>query len=114
MTFEIEQLADADQSPVVEPTEPRLLGVLGPGLITGASDDDPSGIATYSQAGAQLGYALAWSLPFTYPLMTAIQAVSARIGRTSGRGLAGNLRPQCPTWLLSGIVLLLVIANAIN
>ena len=114
MTFEIEQPADADQSPVVEPTKPRLLGVLGPGLITGASDDDPSGIATYSQAGAQFGYALAWTLLFTYPLMTAIQAVSARIGRTTGRGLAGNLRHHCPTWLLSGIVLLLLIANAIN
>src|SRR6201994_4508324 len=114
MTFEIEQPADADQSPVVEPTKPRLLGVLGPGLITGASDDDPSGIATYSQAGAQFGYALAWTLLFTYPLMTAIQAVSARIGRTTGRGLAGNLRKHCPAWLLSGIVLLLVIANAIN
>ena len=114
MTFEIEQPADADQSPVVEPTKPRLLGVLGPGLITGASDDDPSGIATYSQAGAQFGYALAWTLLFTYPLMTAIQAVSARIGRTTGRGLAGNLRQHCPAWLLSLIVLLLVIANAIN
>src|ERR1700742_5301979 len=114
MTFEIEQRAGADQSPVVEPTKPRLLGILGPGLITGASDDDPSGIATYSQAGAQFGYSLAWTLLFTYPLMTAIQAVSARIGRTTGRGLAGNLRQHCPTWLLSGIVLLLVIANAIN
>ena len=102
MTFEIEQPADADQSPVVESTKPRLLGVLGPGLITGASDDDPSGIATYSQAGAQFGYALAWTLLFTYPLMTAIQALSARIGRTTGRGLAGNLRQHCPTWLLSG------------
>jgi Natural resistance-associated macrophage protein len=88
MAFEIEQPIDAGPSPVVEPTKPRLLGVLGPGLITGASDDDPSGIATYSQAGAQFGYALT----FTYPLMTAVQIVSARMGRTTGRGIAGNLR----------------------
>ena len=114
MTFEIEQPVDAGHSPVVEPTKPRLLGVLGPGLITGASDDDPSGIATYSQAGAQFGYALAWTTLFTYPLITAIQAVSARIGRTTGRGLAGNMRQHCPTWLLSTVVVLLLAANAIN
>jgi len=78
MAFEIEQPIDAGPSPVVEPTKPRLLGVLGPGLITGASDDDPSGIATYSQAGAQFGYALIWTMLFTYPLMTAVQIVSAR------------------------------------
>jgi NRAMP (natural resistance-associated macrophage protein)-like metal ion transporter len=114
MTFEIEQPVDAEHSPVVEPTKPRLLGVLGPGLITGASDDDPSGIATYSQAGAQFGYALAWTMLFTYPLMTAVQAVSARIGRTTGRGLAGNMRQHCPTWLVSSVVILLLAANAIN
>ena len=114
MTFEIEQPVDAGHSPVVEPTKPRLLGLLGPGLITGASDDDPSGIATYSQAGAQFGYALAWTMLFTYPLMTAVQAVSARIGRTTGRGLAGNMRQHCPTWLLSTVVVLLLAANAIN
>ena len=72
----------------MEPTRPRLLGMLGPGLITGASDDDPSGIATCSQAGAQFGYRLTWTMLFTYPLMTAVQIVSARIGRTTGRGLA--------------------------
>ena len=88
------------QSPVVGPSKPRLLGVLGPGLITGASDDDPSGIATYSQAGAQFGYALTWTMLFTYPLMTAVQIVSARMGRTTGRGIAGNLRQHCPAWLL--------------
>ena len=86
MAFEIEQPVDGHASPVVEPTKPRLLGILGPGLITGASDDDPSGIATYSQAGAQFGYALTWTMLFTYPLMTAVQVVSARIGRTTGRG----------------------------
>jgi Mn2+/Fe2+ NRAMP family transporter len=99
--------------PVVGPSKSRLLGVRGPGLITGASDDDPSGIATYSQAGAQFEYALTWSLLFTYPLMTAVQIVSARMGRTTGRGIAGNLRQHCPSWLLTAIVSLLLIANAI-
>ena len=74
----------------------------------------PSGIATYSQAGAQFGYALTWTMLFTYPLMTAVQIVSARMGRTTGRGIAGNLRQHCPPWLLTSIVLLLLIANAIN
>jgi NRAMP (natural resistance-associated macrophage protein)-like metal ion transporter len=115
MTFEIEQpAADLAPSTVVGPTKPRLLGVLGPGLITGASDDDPSGIATYSQAGAQFGYALTWTMMFSYPLMTAVQIVSARMGRTTGRGLAGNLRQHCPTWLLTSVVTLLLIANTIN
>ena len=63
--------------PVVEPTSPRLLGLVGPGLVTGASDDDPSGIATYSQAGAKFGYAVSWTLLLTYPLMVAIQIISA-------------------------------------
>jgi Natural resistance-associated macrophage protein len=115
MVFEIEQPSDLDgQSAVVEPTKPRLLGVLGPGLITGASDDDPSGIATYSQAGAQFRYALTWTMIFAYPLMTAVQIVSARMGRTTGRGIAGNLRQHCPPWLLTAIVAPLLIANAIN
>jgi Mn2+/Fe2+ NRAMP family transporter len=115
MAFEIEQPGDLDgESAVVEPTKPRLLGVLGPGLITGASDDDPSGIATYSQAGAQFGYALTWTMLFTYPLMTTVQIVSARVGRTTGRGIAGNLRQHCPPWLLTAIVTMLLIANAIN
>jgi Mn2+/Fe2+ NRAMP family transporter len=113
VAFEIEQPVDAGPSPVVEPTKPPLLGVLGPGLITGASDDDPSGIATYSQAGAQFGYALTWTMLFTYPL-TAVQIVSARMGRTTGRGIAGNLRQHCRPRLLTGIVVLLLIANAIN
>lgn len=65
---------------MVGPSKPRLWRVLGPGLITGAADDDPSGIATYSQAGAQFGFGLAWTLLFTYPLMVIIQAISARIG----------------------------------
>ena len=65
----------------LEPSKPRLLRVLGPGLITGASDDDPSGIGTYSQAGAQFGFAISWMMLFSYPLMVAIQQISARIGR---------------------------------
>jgi NRAMP (natural resistance-associated macrophage protein)-like metal ion transporter len=100
--------------PVVGSTRPRLLHVLGPGLITGASDDDPSGIATYSQAGAQFGYGLTWTMLFTYPLMTAVQMISARVGRTTGRGLAGNLRVHYPAWLLQCLVAVLLIANTIN
>jgi NRAMP (natural resistance-associated macrophage protein)-like metal ion transporter len=91
-----------------------LLAVLGPGLITGASDDDPSGIATYSQAGAQFGYDMAWVMLFTWPLMTAIQEISARIGRVTGHGIAGNIRRHYPAWLLRAIVALLLVANIIN
>jgi Mn2+/Fe2+ NRAMP family transporter len=101
-------------SAVVGQTKPRLFQVLGPGLITGASDDDPSGIATYSQAGAQLGFSITWTMLFTYPLMSAVQEISARIGRTTGRGIAGNIRRHYPNWLLQGIVVLLFIANTIN
>ena len=82
--------------PVVGPSKPRLLGILGPGLITGASDDDPSGIATYSQVGAQLGFNSLWLMLFSYPLMAITQEISARIGRTTGRGIAGNLRRYYP------------------
>ncbi|AIO39363.1 Nramp family divalent metal transporter [Burkholderia sp. AU19243] len=87
---------------------------LGPGLITGAADDDPSGIGTYSQAGAQFGFELLWSLLLTYPLMTAIQLVSARIGRVTGKGLASNMRAHYPAWLLYVTVVLLIVANVIN
>jgi NRAMP (natural resistance-associated macrophage protein)-like metal ion transporter len=97
-----------------QPERPKLIDIMGPGLITGASDDDPSGIATYSQAGAQFGYQLGWTLLLTYPLMCAIQQISAEIGRVTGRGLAGNLRRHYPRSLLYGIVALLIIANAIN
>jgi NRAMP (natural resistance-associated macrophage protein)-like metal ion transporter len=97
-----------------EPERPRLLDVLGPGLITGASDDDPSGIATYSQAGAQFGYTLGWTLLLTYPLMCAIQMVSAHIGRVTGKGLAGNMRRHYPATVLYILIGLLVIANVIN
>ena len=87
---------------------------LGPGLITGAADDDPSGIATYSQAGAQFGFNMLWTVLFTYPLMVGIQLVSARIGRVSGHGLATNIRLHYPSWLLYSVVGLLFIANTIN
>lgn len=100
--------------PVVPPTEPRIWRILGPGLITGASDDDPSGIATYSQAGAGFGYALGWTLVITYPLMVAVQMIAARVGRTTGRGLAGVLREHAPGALLQAIVIVLLVANTIN
>jgi NRAMP (natural resistance-associated macrophage protein)-like metal ion transporter len=87
---------------------------LGPGLVTGAADDDPSGIATYSQAGAQFGYSLGWTMLLTYPLMCAIQEISARIGRTTSYGLAGNLRLFYPIAVLRAMVFLLLIANIIN
>jgi NRAMP (natural resistance-associated macrophage protein)-like metal ion transporter len=102
------------QSPAVTPSKPRLWRILGPGLITGASDDDPSGIATYSQAGAQSGYAMGWTLVLSYPLMVIVQAMSARIGRTTGRGIAGNLREHYPGWVLQSIVGLLFAANTLN
>src|SRR5262252_2873353 len=91
-----------------------LLKELGPGLITGAADDDPSGIATYSQAGAQYGYGLLWSVFFTTPLMIGIQVVSARIGRVTGHGLAANIRERFPAPLLYFIVALLLVANTVN
>ncbi|MBA3922152.1 MAG: divalent metal cation transporter [Nostocaceae cyanobacterium] len=87
---------------------------LGPGLITGASDDDPSGIGTYSQVGAQFGYAMLWTMLFSYPLMSAIQEISARIGRVTGQGIAGNMRQYYPRWLTYIIAGLLVVANVIN
>jgi NRAMP (natural resistance-associated macrophage protein)-like metal ion transporter len=88
--------------------------VVGPGLITGASDDDPSGIAPYSQTGAQFGFGLSWTMILTFPLMTAVQMISARIGRVTGHGLAGNLARNYPAWLTNSLVLLLLIANTIN
>ena len=90
------------------------LNKLGPGLITGAADDDPSGIATYSQAGAQFGFNMLWTVIFTFPLMAGIQMVSARLGCITGRGLAANIKLQYPKWLLFSIVGLLLIANTIN
>jgi NRAMP (natural resistance-associated macrophage protein)-like metal ion transporter len=100
-----------------KPRRPRprgWLAFLGPGLITGASDDDPSGIATYSQVGAQFGYGMSWVMLFTWPLMAAIQEISARIGRVTGEGIAGNIRQHYSGWLLQVIVALLLVANTIN
>ncbi|WP_348626181.1 MULTISPECIES: divalent metal cation transporter [unclassified Mesorhizobium] len=91
-----------------------LIERLGPGLITGAADDDPSGIATYSQAGAQFGMNMLWSMVFTYPLMCAIQMISARIGRVTGHGLAANMGRVFPAWIVMILVTLLFIANTIN
>jgi Mn2+/Fe2+ NRAMP family transporter len=87
---------------------------LGPGLITGAADDDPSGIATYSQAGAQFGLNMLWTMFFTYPLMASIQMISARIGRVTGHGLAANMARVFPGWIVALLVALLFIANTIN
>jgi NRAMP (natural resistance-associated macrophage protein)-like metal ion transporter len=98
----------------VERSEGSWLAKLGPGLVTGAADDDPSGIATYTQAGAKYGFQTLWSMLLSYPLMVAIQVISARIGRVSGRGLAGNMRRFYPPWLLYIVVVLLGIANTIN
>lgn len=92
----------------------KLSQRLGPGLITGAADDDPSGIATYSQAGAQFGVNMLWTVVLTFPLMAAIQAVCARIGRVTGEGLAANMARVLPRWLVHGIVFLLLVANTVN
>ncbi len=87
---------------------------LGPGLITGAADDDPSGIATYSQAGAQFGFSMLWTVVFTLPLMAAIQMVSARIGYVTRRGLAANIKMNFPRWVLLLVVGMLLVANTLN
>lgn len=87
---------------------------LGPGLITGAADDDPSGIATYSQAGSQFRFGLVWTLLLTTPLMIGIQMLSARIGWITGEGLGANIAKVCPRWLTLGLIGLLVVANTIN
>jgi len=92
----------------------KILRVLGPGLLTGAADDDPSGIATYSQSGAQLGDALCWTMFLTTPFMVAIQIVSARIGSITGRGLAANLGIVVPPTILFAIIALLAAANVVN
>lgn len=91
-----------------------ILRLLGPGLVTGAADDDPSGIATYSQAGAQFGYGLLWTVFLTTPFMIAIQLVSAHIGRVTGKGIAANARDIYPFYVLAPPVALLVVANTIN
>lgn len=102
------------ESAVTDQTERSWLSRLGPGLVTGGADDDPSGIGTYSQAGATFGFTLLWTLLLTYPLMVAIQMVSARIGRVTGKGLASNMRSFGPRSLVIALVVLLAVANTIN
>jgi NRAMP (natural resistance-associated macrophage protein)-like metal ion transporter len=105
-------MAETDREGVEARRSP--LEVLGPGLVTGAADDDPSGIGTYSQVGAQFGYSMAWAMLFGFPLLASIQAICARIGATTGRGIAHNLRRHYNPWLLRGVVVLLLVANVIN
>jgi NRAMP (natural resistance-associated macrophage protein)-like metal ion transporter len=104
---------NGDVPPAKKPRN-MVLRLLGPGLVTGAADDDPSGIATYSQAGAQFGYGLLWTVFLTTPFMIAIQLVSARIGRVTGKGLAANVMELAPRWLVLTLVALLVAANTFN
>src|ERR1700745_261679 len=100
--------------PGSKPSRGVVLRLLGPGLVTGAADDDPSGIATYSQAGAQFGYGLLWTVFLTTPFMIAIQLVSARIGRVTGKGLAANVMETAPRRLTLALIFLLVGANTFN
>src|SRR6516225_5582091 len=90
------------------------LARVGPGLITGVADDDPSGIATYSQAGAQFGLDILWTMPLAFPLMAAVQSMCGRIGRVTGKGLAANIKLAFPPVVLRGVVLMLLIANTLN
>lgn len=107
--------ADLDKAEDKEPFSFRyFLKALGPGLITGAADDDPSGIGTYSQAGAQLGYGVSWTMLLSFPLMVAIQEISARVGRVTGHGISGNVCRHYSAWLLNAVVALLFIANTVN
>ena len=101
-------------SPKIVSWSVQFLKFLGPGLVTGAADDDPSGVATYAQVGAQFGPSMLWTMPFIYPFMAAIQEISARLGRVTGRGIAGNMRRFYPTWMLYVTVALLIVANTIN
>src|SRR6202140_5700470 len=90
------------------------LSRVGPGLITGVADDDPSGIATYSQAGAQFGLNMLWTMPLAFPLMAAVQSMCANIGRVTGKGLAANIKVAFSPAVLQGVVLLLLVANTLN
>jgi len=90
------------------------LAQLGPGLITGVADDDPSGIATYSQAGARFGLDMLWTMPLAYPLMSAVQSLCARIGRVTGKGLSANIKEAFPPVVLKGVVAMLLVANTLN
>ena len=114
MTEAFQQSESPDAKALAGKRSIALFRQLGPGLVTGAADDDPSGIATYSQAGAQFGFGLLWTLTLTYPLMCAVQLVSARIGRVTGRGLAANMGAVLPRRAVLGLVALLFLANTIN
>src|SRR3990167_2739186 len=92
----------------------KLWKSIGPGLITGASDDEPSAIATYTIAGAKFGYSMLWVALFSLPLMISVQEMSARIGRVSNKGLAGNMKLHYPRWILVLIATLIVTANTVN
>ena len=105
----LEARIDREKNPIK-----RFLMFLGPGVITGASDDDPSGIGTYTTAGASLGFATLWTAIVTLPMMAAVQFICAKIGMVSGMGLAGVLRKHYPRWLVYSAVSLLIIANTIN
>ena len=107
-------LSKAGLSPPPANQHENLLTSLGPGVITGAADDDPSGIATYSQVGAQFGMGMLWTMLFSFPLMAAIQEICARLGRITGAGIAENLRKHYPRPLLLAIVILLTAANIFN
>jgi Mn2+/Fe2+ NRAMP family transporter len=111
---EAQQVGSAMSEPAKVPVRLSWFRRLGPGLITGAADDDPSGIATYSQAGAQFGVNMLWTVVLTYPLMVAIQAICARIGRVTGEGLAANMARVMPRPLVHVIVFLLFVANTVN
>ncbi|MDE2006666.1 MAG: divalent metal cation transporter [Rhodospirillales bacterium] len=110
-------MAASDPAIGAASSRPRFLGLfrrLGPGLVTGAADDDPSGIVTYAQAGAAFGYGLGWAVVLTLPFMVAVQEISARIGRVTGQGLIGALRARAPRPLLLAMVGLIVFANVVN
>jgi Mn2+/Fe2+ NRAMP family transporter len=106
-------VSSGEEKPAI-PGGESWLKRLGPGLVTGASDDDPSGIGTYSQAGAQLGFGVSWTMMLTYPLMVAIQEISGRIGRVTGHGIAGNVCRNFSTPFILSLIALLLIANTIN
>ena len=118
----MESLKDDDLKANVPAAAPTLwerlkehpLARVGPGLITGVADDDPSGIATYSQAGAQYGLNMLWTMPLCFPLMSAVQSMCARIGRVTGKGLAANIKGAFPPVVLRIVVLLLLVANTLN
>src|SRR5260370_20599214 len=107
-------LSKAGLSPPPADERENLLASLGPGLITGAADDDPSGIATYSQVGAQFGFAMLWTMLFSFPLMAGIQEICGRLGRITGMGVAANLAKCYPKTLVRGLVLLLCVADIFN